>query len=101
MQFQFNISSNNITEHIASELRMRFNTHKLESLLLLIDLSSYDLDIKRMKYRKETFDIMSFVAAAMKYRYDRTYKSLIIKSEDMIFFKLYYEYYLLEHNLLD
>ena len=101
MQFQFNISSSNITEHIASELRIRFNAHELESLSLLIDLSSHDLDIRKMKYRKKASDAMSFVAIAIKYRYDHTYKSLIMKLEDMIFFKLYHEYHLLEHNLLD
>ena len=52
-----------------------------------------------MKYKKQASNAISFVVATMKYRYDRTHKSLIIKSKEIIFLKLYHEYHLFEHNL--
>ena len=79
---------------------MRFNLHKL-LILIINQLLSHDLNIKRIKYQKEVFDAILFATTVMKYRYDRTHKSFIIKLEEIIFLKLHHKYHLLEHNLLD
>ena len=59
----------------------------------MIDLSK--LNFLRIFYRKKIADVMLFVNAQMKFRYDNKHKSLMLKIDDIIYLRFYKNYSLL------
>ena len=56
------------------------------------------LNVVRIVYRRETTNVVNFVNVQMKIRYDNKHKSLMFKIDNYVYFRLHYEYQLLNKS---
>ena len=57
-------------------------------------LIEIDLSIKRLKYRQKTIDATVFVNVKIKIYYDVRHISLLFKTKNYVYFRLYHKYQL-------
>ena len=50
------------------------------------------LNVVRIVYRRETTNVVNFVNVQMKIRYDNKHKSLILKVDNYVYFRLHHKY---------
>ena len=92
-QFEFNNASNTFIDQTSNKLKFEFFSRDLiTSLTNNIINWSTNLNLLRLIYRKKAIDVMSFVNAQIKFRYDNKHKSLMLKIDDMIYLRLHKNY---------
>ena len=94
-QFDFNNASNVFIDQTLNQLKFDFLFRDFIISLTKSTINLSKLNFLRFIYREKTFDVMSFVNAQMKFRYDNRHKSLMLKVDDMIYLRFHKNYSLL------
>ena len=96
MQFDFNNAFNVIIDQTFNQFKYEFSSRDLTSLIF-IDQSiakkkTVDLIFAKMTYRKKAANVMIYVNAQMKLKYDDKHKPLRLQISDYAYLRLHHEY---------
>ena len=86
---------NNIIDLIFNKICYNFKIRNFINLLFVENLFAKVFDKFRLVLKKKVDNIIIFVLIIMKIRYDLRYLSLYFKIKNEFFFKLYYDYFIL------
>ena len=78
---------------------MRFNFIEFTFILINDFFNDIDFEAKRFEYRRKIFNVIIFASIMIKTKYDIKYKFIIFKTRNIIYFRLYYDYFLLSKSL--
>ena len=94
-QFDFNNALNVFINQTFNQLKVNFFSFDFIILLAnnIVDQLS-KLNLLRLIYRKKSIYVMLFINAQIKFRYDDKHKSFMLKINNMIYLRLYKNYFL-------
>ena len=98
IQFQFNNSLNAATDLAFNEIIYEFKIRDTISALNREQTTIESVSNKRQKYQTKVNDAIAFANAKMKVYYDFKHKSLLLKFENKVYFRLNKEYKFSEHH---
>ena len=94
-QIQINNFANVIIDLSTNEINYEFKIRETLSNLI-IEKKIVDLFAQRLKYRRETINATIFVNVKTKIYYNVRHVSLIFKTNDYVYLRLYYDYQLFD-----
>ena len=90
MQTQLNNSINVIIDLLLNEIIYNFKIRKV--LITLFVEQIVDLLTQQLKYQQKIVDVIAFVNVKVKIYYNARHTPLLLKVEDYVYFRLYYNY---------
>ena len=95
LQIQFNNFVNVVIDLSFNEINYDFKTRDAFFNLSKQSKQSFEnLAIQRLKYRREATDVIVFVNVKIKIHYDARHISLLLKTDDYVYFRLHQDYQL-------
>ena len=95
LQAQLNNSFNIVTELASNEIVYEFKTKKLIIAVdVKVDNISDNILNRRLKYQRETADVIVFAQVKTKIYYDVKHQFILFHFENKVYFRLHHEYQL-------